>query len=713
MSKNKTIKRDFKSKASFNQTSLFFIAYSLFIVAIYNKQIFTNISNAFKMLFGKINYWFVFSANGDIIELPKPTDPNAPLPTFPDPEIEIPITSWGYWREVANIIIRGAILFFIIVALIRIVIFILKRLEVRNKQETTKVYLLYTKTLKTPIENLFSKIDRFITYIMKNFLKKGNITLLILITITINGVLLLMMSSLTVSVFSLFKTGPVNWMWLHFKAIIYYAIVFISKFTAFNVFITLFIIYNLIAFWFAYKKYIDNELEQERFVDNSSFGMGMAGGSGKGKTTLGKTLADASQRSAKKFVLKDNKDTENAYSSYLQFSDARRFFDKYKENILDEIDAEVYSKRFINEYKIKDAQLDRFYGKTPSLHEQIKWYFIGLWILKRETKLIQAPIPLIVNDPMSSLEVRNTFFDILTMRRQDVYCLKLDQNLIKSSLDNIESSVNAYGERTFKLKAGVKPEDVNLSAHPGLTVFWPELDKDFPFNERGAILDAKIDKILGIFRHFTAFKQKTIGHFIYDSQQRDGVANIVRTKFDSILRIVRQDKGKRSLFLVPYINYIEKRIKMYQRVVDMMVQGAPYKKSFFRVFIEWRLRRLTRISDYLHSFDYLDMYVILTDSSGVQVEDGGKPIKRLRINLANAYFTFPSVVYQDPYKEAKTRFKVKSVKDLKSWDSLQMNLNDIKEIKSDFLGEVFLGEKKSDKSKKKTKSKAIDEDSLL
>lgn len=708
-------KKSINLKAKFNKTSLFFFIYSVIVVVFFNVKIIENVMNAFKMLFGKINYWFVFSSDGGVVELPGATDPGTPLPTFPDPELEIPITTWGYWREVGNTILRGVIILAVVLVLIKLIIYMMRRLEIRNRSETTKLYLLYTRTLKSPLERLIARVDRFFAYIMRNVLKKGNFLILILITLTLSGYLLLILSGLTVSMMSLFMTGPVNWLWLHFKAIVYYFVVFLSKFTAFNIFVTLFIIYNIIAFVFAYKRFFDNELKQEEFVDTLSFGVGMAGGSGKGKTLTGKTLADAAQRSAKKFVMNDNKDTENAYSALLQFSDARRFFDTHKEYIRDEMDAEKYANRFINDYKIKDVRLDRFLGQTPTLHEQLKWYFVGLWILKKETKLIQSPIPIIINDPSSSNEVRNTVFDILTLRRTDVYALKLDQNLIKSSLDNIESTVDKNGVRTFNLKKGVKAEDVNLSAHPGTIILWPELDKDFSFVQRTEILEAKIDKLLGIFRHFTAFKQKTIGHFFYDSQQRDGVANIVRTKFDSVLRILRQDKGRRSLFLIPYINYIERRIKLFQKILDMMIQGAPYKKSFFRLFIEWRLRRLTRYKDYLHSFDYIDMYVSLVDAGGVLIEDGGKAVKRLRINLSNAYFTFPSVVYQDPYKEAKSHFKVKSVKNLKSWDSLQMNLDDIKDIKSDFLGEVFLGEKKKSKPtiKNQKKGKSVNQDGLL
>lgn len=713
MAKNKRIKIPL-TKEERNQR-LFFLFYFIFLVAIFNVRIIKNFVNGFKMLIGKANYWFVFSKDGTVVPLPGDTDTETPLPTYPDPELEIPITTWGYWREVLNGVLRGAIIIFIAMGIIWLIIFILRRLEVQSKKQTTLPYLFYTKTLKEPLRNLLNKINYFVANILKYVLNKKNFTLMVLIALVVSGRLFEIMVGLVVSVISLFQTGPINWLWLHFKAIMYYLVVLLSKFTAFNIFATLFLIYNLVAFVYAYKSFRDNELKQEEFVDSLSFGVGIAGGSGKGKTLTGKTLSDASQRSAKKFVLQDNKDTENAYSGLVEFSDARHFFEKNKDKILDEVDAEKYSLKFIEEHKIKDDHIDRFLGQTPSVHEQLKWYFIGMWILKKETKLIQSPIPTIINDPSSSKEIRNTVFDILTMRREDIFSLKLDQNLVKSSLDNIESEVNERGERSFKLKDGVKPEDANLSAHPGLTVFWPELDKDFPFNERGAILEAKIDKLLGIFRHFTAFKQKTIGHFIYDSQQRDGVANVVRTKFDSVLKILRQDKGKRSIFLILYIKFIEKRLKMYQRIMDLTVEAMPYKKSFFRIFIEWRLRRLTRYRDYLHSFDYIDMYVTLTDAGGVVIDDGGKAVKRLRINLANAYFTFPSVVYQGPYKEAKTRFPVKSVKHLKSWDSLHMNLDDIKDIKSDFLGEVFLGEKKNEAAKKKERKRRTDvkEEDLL
>ena len=197
-----------------------------------------------------------------------------------------------------------------------------------------------------------------------------------------------------------------NWFWLHFKAILYFAVVFLSKLTAFNIFATLFLIYNLVAFVYAYKSFRDNELKQEDFVDSLSFGVGMAGGSGKGKTLTGKTLSDAAQRSAKKFVLKNNKDTENAYSGVVEFSDARHFLKNTRHKILDEIDAEEYSLKFIEEHKIKDDHIDRFLGQTPSVHEQLKWYFVGMWILKPETKLIQSPIPTIINDPSSSKEVK-------------------------------------------------------------------------------------------------------------------------------------------------------------------------------------------------------------------------------------------------------------------------------------------------------------------
>lgn len=707
--------------ATDKKTKVFFAVYIVILVLAFNIKILNNIKYAFNMLFGKINYWFVFSKDGSVVPLPDETDTETPLPNYPQPELEIPITSWGYWREVINALLRGAILAFVIIALIWLFIHIFKRLEIRNNKQTTIPYLVYTNTIKDKVARLIKAVDHFIAGIMQVLLNKKNITTMILLYFAVSGNLLVYAAGLTVSMYSLFITGPINWLWLHFSAIVYYTVVFISKFTAFNIFLTLFIGYNMVAFYFAYSQFKNNELKQEEFIDGISFGVGMAGGSGKGKTLTGKTLADASQRSAKKYVRKDNKDIENTYSSYVNFNDIRRFFDEHKNNIHDDIDASKYAEIFIEKYNVKNIQIDRFLGQTPDLHTQIMWYFIGLWILKPETRLIQSVIPMIINDNSSSQEVRKTIYDILTMRYTDVYAIKLDQNLIKSSLDNIESETDDNGKRIFKLKEGVEAEDINLSAHPALTVFWPELDKDFPFNERGAILEAKIDKLLGIFRHFTAFKQKTIGHFIYDSQQRDGVANIVRTKFDSVLKIVRQDKGKRSLFLIPYIRYIERSLKLNERIMDAMVAGSPYKKSFFRVFIENRIRRLNRINDYLHSFDYIDMYVTLVDAGGVIIDDGGKPLRRLRINLANAYFTFPSVVYQDPYKEAKIRFPfVKTVKELKTWESLQMKLTDINDIKSDFLGDVFLGEKKGkakekskDKPKEKKQGKAHDNEWLL
>ena len=44
-----------------------------------------------------------------------------------------------------------------------------------------------------------------------------------------------------------------------------------------------------------------------------------------------------------------------------------------------------------------------------------------------------------------------------------------------------------------------------------------------------------------------------------------------------------------------------------------------------------------------------------------------------------------------------------------------MNLDDIKDIKSDFLGEVFLGEKKNEAAKKKERKRRTDvkEEDLL
>lgn len=696
-------------KSKVNKNSLFFFFYFLTLIAVFNVQIIKNFTNAFKMLVGKINYWFVFSENGEVVPLPPITNPEVPLPNFPDPELEIPITTWGYWREVINTIIRGLIIFGIVLALIWIFIFILKRLEVRSKRQTTFFYLLYTKTLQAPLKRFLNRLNQLVASIMLKVLNKQTLTIMILMALAISGVLFQLMVGLLVSVYSLFLTGPFNWLWLHFKAIMYYLVVFLSKFTAFNIFITLFMLYVIVAFAFAYKEIKKNELDQEKFVDNMSFGVGVAGGSGKGKSLIAKVLSDAAQRSAKKFVIKDNRDTENAYSGVVSFSDMRRFFDKHKDQIFDDIDAENYAKRFIEEYRVCNVRIDRFLGQTPDLHEQIRWYFIGKWMVKPETRLIMSAIPTIINDPSSSKEIRNSIYDILTMRREDIFSIKLDQNLIKSALDNIESEIDKKGERIFKLKEGVKPSDINLSAFPGLTVLWPELDKDFPFNDRSQILEAKIDKLLGIFRHFTAFKQKTIGHFIYDSQQRDGVANIVRTKFDSVLTIRQQDKGKRSLFLIPFIKYFEKQLTLFNRILDAMIQGAPYKKSFFRIFIEWQARSLKRVSDYLHSFDFIDLHVVLTDASGVMINDRGKSSNRLRINLANAYFTFPSVVYQDPYKEAKERFPaVRTVKDLKPWNSLKMNLDDIGEMNSAFLKEVFLGEKQKDNKKKGSKNKSKD-----
>lgn len=685
-------------------TTWFYIVYIFTIIAIYNTRIIDNFTRAFNMLVGKVNYWFVFSLDGTVLPLPSPGTPSdeVPLPVFPDPDIEIPITTWGYWKDVANAIIRGIIIVAIVIAVLAIIMFVLRRLDVRSKRQSTIPYKIYMRTLKEPLNWLVSKLDRLVANFMKIILKKGRILLLLIIALGVNGVLARIIAGLLTSVYSLFLTGPFNWLWLHFKAITYFLVIWISQFTAFNIFITLLIFYNVVAFWFAYKEFHKNELKQEEFVNEMSYGVGLAGGSGKGKTLTGKVLADASHRAVKKYVLEDNKNTEHAYSGLVEFSDVRRYFDKHRDTINDELDAGRLAESFIQEFNIKNGHIDRFHGATPDLYNQLQWYFIGLWITKKETVLLQAPIPVIINDPLTAGEVRNTIFDILTMRREDVKAKVLDQNIIKSSLDNIESELDVNGHRHFRLRRGVKAEDVNLAAHPGLTILWPELDKDFPFNDRSDILEKKVDKILGIFRHFCAFKQKTIGHFIYDSQQRDGVANIIRSKFDSVLKINRQDKGKRSLFLIPYIKYVEKQIRLYSKIKDISVKASPYRKSFFRIFIEWRLRRLTRLNDYFHSFDFIDMHVTLMDSAGLVVDGHGKALKRIRINTANAYFTFPSVVYHEPYKEAKTRFPVKTVKDLPAWESMEMELSDIERIKSEFLSDVFYGSKKKNKRKEST-----------
>lgn len=662
------------------------ILYSIYIIAllvIFRNVFIANYVDSFLRLFGFKSRWYVYNPNN------LPVTPGGELPSYPTPDWDdVPIVTTNYWQMFFNSAFRFIIIIVVAWVLYKIILWIIKRYDYKSTKQTTLFYKVYTDTIKTRLDLVVNQVKTFGFEMLQLILdKKNTITMGILVFI-ISGWMPVIIVGLFQSMWDLFVLLPGTWTSLHIKAIVFGLYKFISSFNAVNILVIVAIIYIITSFIFAYMFYDKNEIQQEELVDQMPVGVNVVGRSGAGKTRTLQTLASASQRNAKKKIKKYLEDNESAFGRIVDFNVVRYYYNKNKSKLKNSIDCENLAMDFIKEHQIDCIQVDRFLGQTPNIHVKLKWHFVGMWLIDKR-KLVLSTLPMIINDNSMSDEVRNDVWDLLTRRHEDSFALKFNLNAVKRTMKNLMGKVDQFNNLVItpqeELDARKSFAESNFSLEPGITLVLPELDKDFHNSERKKIILDGSDKLFAVIRHFIAFDSLSIGHVFFDAQQQDGVANVVRGRFDYMLYLTKATQ-KRSLFFVPYIIYLESRIKMWSKIRELTNEYSPFKKSFFRIFVAWRLQRLTRLLDYFQSFSYIQTKARPSDSTGDGI--GEKEIT-INLNLATTFYQYASTQYQSIYQTAKRNKASFRYEHLKTWTGLEMSIQDAVEIHSDFVDSII------------------------
>lgn len=665
----------------------YLILYAVYITAlflIFRKVFVNNWAYSFTELFGFKSRWYVYDPNN--INPTIPTQPGADIPSYPDPNWDdAPITTGIYWQTLANTIFRSLIILAAIVIIVFVIIKLINLYDIRSKKKTTFLFMVYERWVRPFLAPLFRAIRRFLFEIMQKVVEKKNFVTMILVALLVSGYMPLLFSRFIQSLFDAFIHNWDVWLVLHGKAIVYFTFNFIKSLRAYNIILVVAAFYVIVSFIYAYKFYDANEKKQEEMLSGKPLGIYAAGGSGKGKTFIITTLGSASHRQARKKIKDYLKDNESAYGMIVNFNDVRAYYDSFKSTLKNSVDCIDLAHQYIQDRKIKDVHLDRFLGRTPTLHKKLEWHFIGLWLIDHRP-LLMSTVPMIINDNDLSDEYRIDAWDLLTRRHRDVYSLVFDLNAVRKTITNLVGKVNENGQLILTSEEELQARRVfakaNFSLEPGVTLVLPELDKDFHYSNRGEIIQDGSDKLFAVLRHFIAFDNLTISHVFYDAQQDDGVAKVVRGRFDYVLYI-NSVKDKRSLFFVPYILYIKSRIKLWTKFRDLANDNAPYRKSFWRVIVAWRLSRLTRWYDYFNSFNYKQFRLQQLDSNGVKVGDELK----LNCNLATGYYQYASTQYQPIYQAAKRKAHIR-YETLQQWQSLDMNIDNVVAMNSQFVDSI-------------------------
>lgn len=669
------------------QYTLIYSVYTILLIIIFRNTFIPSYIDSFLRLFGFKANWFVYDPSNS--NPPIPTDPGGEVPSYPDPDWnEIPIVSGSYWQSFGYGVFRSLIIAIIFIAVLYVVLWFVKRYDYKSKKETTLFYSIYTKKLKPKFDAIKFKVNTFVFDLLKLILNKQSLITMLLIAMLISGLIPQVISGLIQSMIALFIYVPQVWTILHLRATIYNVYDFIRSINGLNILLGIIVTYVVVSFVYAYILYDKNDLDLEEAVDKMPLGVELAGRSGVGKTRTGSSLVSASQRNAKKKIKQWLIDNESAYGSHVDFNVVRSYYAKHKATLKNSIDCTNLAKSFVKEFNIECKRIDRFLGRTPTLHDKLRWHFIGMWLVDKRV-LVASTVPLIIYDNDLSDEVRNNFWDILTRRHVDVFALQLKLSMLKRTLKDLMGKVDEKGRLIItpmeELIARKKFHDANFSLEPGMTLFIPEFDKDFHNSDRSKIINDGSDKLFAILRHFLAFDEMSIGHLFYDTQQHDGVANVVRGRFDYIL-FLNKAEHKRSLFFVPYILYIKSRLAMWTKIRELTNEYSPFKKSFFRVFVAWRSDRLTRYLDYLQSFNYIKTTARPSDAQGA---DLGEKDMVLNLNLATTYYQYASTQYQPIYQLAKEQKSTIRYENLKPWTGLEMTLNDAVEIESDFVDSII------------------------
>ena len=667
--------------------TIIFSVYTILLIILFRNTFIPSYIDSFLRLFGFKAKWFVYDPSNS--NPPIPHDPGGEVPTYPDPDWnEVPIVSGNYWQSFAYGAFRSIIIGLIIIAIFYVILWVMKQYDYRSKKETTRFYAVYTNKIKPRFDVIKHRVTTYLFETLKLILNKKSLVTMLLIALFVSGVVPQVISGLIQSMIALFVYIPQVWSILHLRAIVYNLYDFIRSINGIDILLSIIIVYVVVSFVYAYIQYDKNELDQEEMVDKMPVGVNVVGPTGVGKTRTLQTLASASQRNAKKKIKDYLIDNESAYGRHVDFNVIRFYYNKHKHLLKNSIDCTKLAKQFVDEYKIDCLKIDRFLGRTPTLHDKLKWHFIGMWLIDKK-RLVLSTVPMIINDDDLSDEVRNDVWDLLTRRHEDVFALEFKMTAVKRTLADLMGKVNEKGQLIItpfeELQARNKLADSNFSLEPGLTLVMPELDKDFHNSERSKIIHDGSDKLFAVIRHFIAFDELSIGHVFFDAQQQDGVANVVRGRFDYIL-FLNKAEHKRSLFFVPYILYVKSRLAMWTKIREITNEYSPYKKSFFRVFVAWRADRLTRYLDYLQSFNYIKTTARPSDAQG---NDIGKKDMIINLNLATTFYQYASTQYQAIYQLAKEQKSTIRYEHLKPWTGLEMTLDDAVEIESDFVDSII------------------------
>lgn len=688
------------------QYLILYAVYTTALFLIFRNVFIQNWVYSFTELFGFKSRWYVYDPMnvGPTI----PTEPGTEMPTYPDPDWgNAPITTGNYWQLIGNTIFRSLVILAAILLVIFVAIKLINLYDIRSKKTTTLPYKIYEQRIRPALAPFFSKIKSILFHILSLVVDRKNFVTMILMAFAISGFMPLLISRFMQSIIDAFIHNWNVWIVLHGKAVSYLFFDFIKSLRAYNIILVIVAIYVIVSFVYAYKFYDANEKNQEEMLTGKPLGIYAAGGSGKGKTFIITTLGSASHRQARNKIKDYLKDNESAYGMIVNFNDIRAYYNSFKSTLKNSVDCIDLAHQYIQDRKIKDFHLDRFLGRTPTLHKKLEWHFIGLWLIDHRP-LLMSTVPMIINDNDLSDDYRMDAWDLLTRRHKDVYSLVFDLNAVKKTITNLVGKVDENGKLVLTSEEELQARRVfakaNFSLEPGVTLVLPELDKDFHNSNRGEIIQDGSDKLFAVLRHFIAFDNLTISHVFYDAQQDDGVAKVVRGRFDYVLYI-NSVKDKRSLFFVPYILYIKSRIKLWTKFRDLANDNAPYRKSFWRVIVAWRLSRLTRWYDYFNSFNYKQFRLQQLDSNGVKVGDELK----LNCNLATGYYQYASTQYQPIYQAAKRKAHIRYER-LQQWQSLDMNIDNVVAMNSQFVDSIVGIEriklkKEEDKSKSKQPQK--------
>jgi len=665
----------------------YIVLYTGYVIALliaFRNVFIGNYANAFLSLFGLKSRWFVYDPTN--ILPPIPGDPNSPgVPSYPVPPwTDVPIITPNYWKVFGYSLFRTIIIALAALVVWLILFWIIKRYEYKSKKQTTIVYKIYTNTIRDWVKNITDKIKNYMFEILKLILNKINAITMFLLVFLISGWGVLIISGLIQSMWDLFIYSPGVWTLLHIKAILFGFFEFLSSFTVINLLVVAVIIYLIVSFIYAYIEQSNKDKKLEEKLKEMPHGVDVVGPSGVGKTMLLQAIGSASQRVTKSSIMSWLEDNESAYGRIVDFNLVRKFYADNKSKLRNTIDCEDLNVKFINQFKIDNVQLDRFMGQTPKLHEKLKWHFIGLWLTDKR-RLVVSTIPMIINDKTLSEEVRDNIWDLLTRRHEDVFSLRFNFNSIKKTINNLMGKVDEFGNLQISAEetglARLKFKEANFSIEPCMTLVLPELDKDLHNSDRNKIIKDGTDKFLAVLRHFTSFDERSFSHIIFDAQQPDGVANVVRGRFDYIL-FINSSKKKRSLFFVPYIMYLTSRINMWTKIRKLSTEYSPYKKSFFRIFIAWRLERLTRWLDYFNSFGHHKI-------SATSMETNGENKMTLEVNFATSYYQYKSTQFQDIYQKAKREKATFRYENLEPWSGNRFTTDDAIGLNSKFVDSVF------------------------